>query len=215
MLRFTPVFFLVGLLPHTIFGAPFQPIVGLPSSYIPGQAVSFEVRLPDITDLGSYNIDVVIESTIGTAGVDFFFDAGATMPASSNYIFPSAANFFDSVTVDSAPNHRITLTDFDFTGVDVVTGVNDRVATVVFQTGPTFGGSLSVFVDAPLLILDTPAIEPTPVSGFSAIQADIAAAGPAVLMPVPEPTTALLLVLGATVGAWRARRFAVPVPSTR
>jgi hypothetical protein len=169
-----------------------------------------------ITNLGSYNIDLVVQSNIGTAGVDFFFDAAATMPASTNYVFPSATNFFDTATVDSAIRHRITLTDFDFSGVNVVAGVNDRVATVVFQTVATFDGSLSVFVDTPLLILDTPDAEPTPVSGFSAIQADIDAAGPLDLTPVPEPTTALLLlVLGGSVGVWRERRFAMPVPSTR
>jgi hypothetical protein len=176
--------------------------------------VVFDVELPPIANLGSYNIDVALESSVGTAGVDFFFDAAATVPAANHYLFPSAANYFDAVTADSAGRHRITLTDFDFSGVNVVTGTNDRVATVVFRTLPTFSGPLSVFVDAPLLILDTPDIVPTPVPGFSELQHDIAAAGPFDLAAVPEPASVLLLLSWAMAAAWNRRRVAWQVPST-
>jgi hypothetical protein len=186
----------LGLLPLPGLGATIQPIVGLPSFYTPGQPVTFDVRLPDISNLGSYNIDLVLESTVGVAGVDYFFDVAATLPASTNYAFPSSTNYFDAVTVDSATRHRITLTDFDFSGVNVVAGTNDRVARVVFWTAATFGGPLSVFVDAPLLILDTPDVVPMSVQGFAEIQSDIAAAGPVHITLVPEPST---LFLGAMI----------------
>jgi hypothetical protein len=186
----------LGLVTRTVPGADIQLIEGLPSSYTPGQPVAFDVRLPAITELGSYNIDLVLESTSGTAGVDFFFDVAATAPTVTNYIFPSAVNFFDAVNIDSPSQHRITLTDFDVAGVNVIPGANDRVATVVFQTTSNFDGPLSVFVAAPLLILDTPNVVPTPVPSFDAIQDDIAAAGPIDLTPVPEPST---LYFGAVV----------------
>jgi hypothetical protein len=167
-------------------GAAIQ--LNLPSEgYVPGEPVALDVRLPDITDLGSYNIDLVLESNTGTAGSDFFFDVAATVPAPTNYVFPSDANYFDAANVDSPMRHRITLSDFDLSGVNVVSGVNDRVASVVFRTAPTYHGQLTLFVDAPGLILDTPDVDPTPVAEFATIQSDTAAAPDVVLDPVPEP----------------------------
>src|SRR5688500_3352170 len=107
----------LGGLPQCGWGDPFQPIVGLPNSYVPGQPVAFDVRLPAVSNLGAYNIDLVLESSAGNAGTNFFFDAAATTPASTGYIFPSTANFVDATTVDSSMRHRITLTDFAFSGV--------------------------------------------------------------------------------------------------
>ena len=115
----------------------------------------------------------------------------ATTPALTSYIFPSTANFLDAATVDSSMRHRITLTDFAFSGVNV-TGANDDVATVIFRTTPVFKGPLRVFVHAPLLIFDTPSAIPTPVQGFDIIKNDIAAAGSFELVPVPEPSNLLI-----------------------
>lgn len=180
-------------------------IDGLPSNYVPGTPLSFLVRLPAISNLGAYNVDVVVESSQGTAGVDFYFDAVATLPAATNYVFSTSANFFDAANADSSARHRITLTDFDFIGADVTPGVNDRVASVVLQTAATFGGSLSLFVDADGLLLDTPATTPTPVDGFDAIQAAVAANGAVVLEPVPEPSSVVLLLSAAIVCRRRRR----------
>ena len=198
MLRIT---FICALLPFGLFpsrlGMAVTPslIEGLPGGFVPGTPFGFQVRLPAITNLGSYNIDIVLESSIGVAGTDFFFDVAGTEPAVTNYVFPSSSNFFDAVNVDAPMRHRISLTDFNLAGLNVAPDANDRVADVKVQTAPTFSGSLSVFVDTPLLILDTPNITPTPVQGFSAIQAAIAAAGPVDLMPVPEPSTVLLAAM--------------------
>jgi len=201
---------LLGTLALPAKSAPIQLIDGLPSSYTPGQPVTFDVHLPPISNLGSYNVDVVLESDTGIAGTDFYFDVAATTPAATNYVFPSSANFFDAANVDPVMRHRISLTDFDFTGVNVAPGTNDRVANVVFQTAPTFTGNLSLFVDADGLILDTPDIVPTPVPGFASLQADIAASGPIELPAVPEPASVLMAgisVLGALIWS-RYARFA-------
>jgi hypothetical protein len=166
----------------------------------------FDVRLPAISNLGSYNIDLVLESTVGTAGVDFFFDVAATVPASMNYVFPSSANFFDAVNVDSQSRHRITLTDFDLVGIDVVPAANDRVAAVVIQTAATFSGQLALFADTDGLILDTPDITPTPVPGFDSLRSDIAEGGTSQLPAVPEPTTQLLCLACILFGSHFLRR---------
>jgi hypothetical protein len=177
-------------------GGSLQLIEGLPESYIPGQPVVFDVRLPAISNLGSYNMDLVLESTTGTAGVDYFFDVAATLPAAASYVFPSSANFFDAVNVDSPTRHRLTLTDFDLAGVHVVADQNDQVATIVLRTSLGFNGPLSLFIDAPSLILDTSDVVPTPVPGFNTIQTDIAAAGRVDLAPVPEPRSIATMLAG-------------------
>ena len=110
------------------------------------------------------------------------------------------------MTLDSSTSQRLTLTDFDFAGVNVTPGTNDRVATVVIRTLATFNRPLSVFVNAPLLILDTPNIEPTPVPDFNAIKAGVAEAMPIVLQPVPEPSIISLLVLAVGGICLRLRR---------
>jgi hypothetical protein len=199
-------FFCFGALPQLVEGAASQLISGLPSSYSPGQPTAFDVRLPAIDNLGSYNIDLVLESTSGTAGIDFFFDLAATEPAAANYVFPMSSSFFDAIHVDSAMRHRLTLSDFDVLGANVVAGQNDRVATVVLRTAAGFNGPLRLFIDTPSLILDTPAVAPTPVANFDAVQS--AAAGAADLFPVPEPASVVSMVIGValTFACWRRSR---------
>lgn len=185
-------------------------INGLNGNYTPGDSLSFEVSLPAIANIGSYNIDLVLTGSTGMAGTDFFFDVAATDAASSNYIFASTANYFDAVNIDSPLVHRLTLSDLDLSGVDVVAGINDQVATVVIGTSASFLGDLSLVVDSAGLILDTPDATPTPVQGFDAIVSDTDAAGDTTLVPVPEPTSGLLLVLMSSIAmAWRKRSTAI------
>jgi hypothetical protein len=206
MLRYLVATLAAMVVPIPVLGAPIQLISGLPDSFTPGQPVSFDVSLPAITNLGSYNIDLILESSAGTAGVDYFFDAAATLPATTHYVFSSTVNYFNSVTLDSTTRDRITLTDFDFSGLNVVSGANDQVAKVVVQTSASFHGPLSISVVAPLLILDTPNAVPTAVSGFSAIQSGVASAEPAALPEVPEPF-AFALLAPALAGVLAVARY--------
>ena len=103
--------------------------------------------------------------------------------------------------------HRLTLTDFAFSGVNVA-GANDDVATVIFRTTPVFKDPLRVFVDTSLLILDRPNAVPTPVQGFDVIKNDISAAGSFELVPVPEPSNLLiaaLALLSILIANWKTR----------
>jgi hypothetical protein len=210
MRRSIPTLVCLGLLSSTASGASIQLIENFPSSYLPGELVEFDVRLPAMSNLGAYNLDIVLESSTGTAGIDFYLDDAATAPAPQNYVFPPAVFFFDSVNIESSTRHRITLTDFDLTGVDLVSGTNDRVAHVVFRTSPSFSYPLSLFVDSDSLILDTIDLTPTPIEGFEALQKQIADAGAIVLDAVPEPSSVSLFVLGlvALSGVPYSRRAA-------
>jgi hypothetical protein len=95
-----------------------------------------------------------------------------------------------------------------------VSGANDQVAHVVLRTLPTFHAPLSVFVDAPSLILDTPDDVPTAVLGFDTIQAGTAEAGAVEVPSVPEPSAwvpavlALLAALLAKPGNYTSGTYA-------
>lgn len=181
-------------------------LVGVPGTYSPGSPVSFDVVLPPINNLGSYNIDLVLSGTEGAAGTDFFFDVAATDAAISQYVFGSIANYLDAVNVDSALAHRLTLSDFDLTGVDVMSGLNDRIATVFVGTSPSYQGELSIAFDVGGLILDTPDVTPTPVADFAQISSDTQAGGAVTLTLVPEPGAVMLLGAGLLMaGAHRSR----------
>lgn len=180
-------------------------LTGLGGSYTPGATQTFQVSLPPIANLGSYNIDLLLTGASGTAGTDYFFDVAATIAASSGYVFASTANYFDAVNVDPPFTHRLTLSDFDLTGTNVVASVNDKVATVVIGTAAHFQGSLSLTVDTSGLILDTPDVVPTSVAGFAQIVGDTRAAGDYSLVAVPEPSTIVLVALAFVMGMSRPR----------
>lgn len=200
----TFAFLCVAALASSALSATLNPIITAPNSYVPGQPTAIDIHLPSVTNLGAYNIDLVLEANVGTAGVDFFFDVAATMAASTKYVFPSTTNYFDAATIDSPQRHRITLTDFAFAGTNVAAGANDRVAAVVLRTAPTFRSPLSVSVSTPLLLLDTPDVVPTSVAEFGAIKLAVAAAGPIELIAVPEPAAALVMLIGIGLIGFRS-----------
>ncbi|MCO6042839.1 hypothetical protein NG895_02860 [Aeoliella sp. ICT_H6.2] len=175
-------------------------MTGLDSYFTPGVPFAFEVRFPMLTQLGAYNVEVVVQSTSGVAGTDFYFELPETHPATSGYVFPSQANYFDAVNIDSVSQQRLTLTDFSETGVDVTPGANDRLAHVVIKTASGFHDSLTVFVDSSGLLLDTPNITPTAVAKFDTVQLDTANVPARMIRPIPEPTAISLAVAGVLGG---------------
>lgn len=165
--------------------------------YVPGQPKSFGFRLPPVSNLGSYNVELLLTSPTGIAGTDFFFDASATVPAASKYVFPSTVNFFASANILSGNTHSLTLSDFGLTGVNVVAETNDAVALVVFRTSPSFNGLLSLSLGEDTFQLDTPDVIPTSVAEFSEALSMVAASVDVDISPVPEPTAIILAVLSA------------------
>lgn len=206
MVFFRGVSFALSLLVAPLAAA--SPIVlsDLPTGYTPGEPFAFQVELPPIDDLGAYNIDLLLSSDTGVPGDDYGFDLDQTAPPASGYVFPSDANFFDALNTE-AGGQRLTLTDFDFTGVDVG-GLNRIVATVVATTSPGFTGQLSLTVDASSLILDTPDATPTPVAAFDDIASQTATREPEVVGLVPEPATLLLAGIAMLLGQRNRRESA-------
>lgn len=171
--------------------------------YLPGQTNSFLFRLPAMTDLGAYNIELLLTSPTGAAGTDFYFDAGVTTPASSGYVFPTSENFFASTNVLSGNRHSLTLSDFSLTGVDVLEGANDAVAIVAFRTSPLFTGVLSLSLEEGTFQLDIPNSSGTAVPEFAAVRGAVAADVNGNLHAVPEPVGIILGMAALPLGLLR------------
>lgn len=195
MVFFRGVSFALGLLLAPLAAAAPIVLSGLPDGHTPGAPIEFQVELPPIADLGAYNIDLVISSESGDPGVDYGFDLNQTAPPASGYVFPSDANFFDALNNESGAQ-RLTLTDFDFSGVEV-SDLNRMVATVVATTSPAFSADLVLTIDANAVLLDTPEATPTPVEGFDDIVSRTAASTPQVIGLIPEPAALLLAGVAA------------------
>lgn len=198
------------LLTLTTLSAPlvcrgeFVQLVDLPSNFQPGESFAFDVIIPQTTSLASYQIDLLLSSTTGTAGSDYLF--GDVTPATSGYVFPSNADFGDGTNLESSMLQRLSLSDFDLDGHSTVAGVNDRIATVSVQTSAAFMGSLELSVDANRLILDGPQIDPTPVPEFNQIVTDTMNQPAMVVSAVPEPGSTCLILGALTACAGYRRR---------
>jgi hypothetical protein len=186
---------------------PIELLENVPTTFVPGQPVEFQVRLPAITNLGAYQVDLLVESATALAGVDFSFDLPSIHVADSDYVFLSS-NLFAAATNLEGPNRqRLTLTDFELAGIDVVPNINDLIGTIVLNTSKSLDGLLEIKVDALSLILDTPQVDPTPVPEFLSIQNGVHASGVATIRPVPEPVAGALLLELVFVALWCHRRY--------
>jgi len=186
---------------------PIDLLEQVPTTYVPGEPIEFQLRLPAISNLGAYQIDLLVESATtnhssnntATAGVDYAFDLAATSAADVSYVFSSSAYFAAATNVESPNRQRITVTDFIINGTDVVPGSNDLIGTIVLQLAESLRASLEIKIDAYSLILDTPQVVPTSVAEFQFIQSGILASGAVTLRRVPEPATMLLLLFSGLI----------------
>jgi hypothetical protein len=180
------------------------------NTYVPGEDIVFDIQLPTITNLATYNVDVVIEGVGAIAGNEFRVVNDKVVPATTTYVFGSSARFALAVNTASINQVIVTTTDFVDAGTDVVVGVNDAIATVRVDTLPSFRGDLVFSVDADQLILDQ--FDPVgfafePVAEFGAIQTATRVTSPIRITAVPEPGSclALSLIAGGWIGARRRR----------
>lgn len=117
---------------------------GLPSSYSPGSSVQFDVKLTGATNLNSFNIGLILSSTSGIAGTDFYFqDPPATdrpSDADNTYVFDEDLVASPPFGFFAAPallgNQAIlTLSDFLSSGeLALVQSPNTIVAHVTLAT---------------------------------------------------------------------------------
>jgi len=182
-------------------GAPVLELSGIPSTFVPGESVTFDVLLADATDLASYNVVLTLDLTAGMVGTDAYFVA-PTAPV-SRYVFGADTAYFAATVLTVGATQFLTLSDFHdpdgdgtLEGVNTVAGANDRIATVTIATQAGLCGDLRLSFDASALELDTPSLgAPVPIDGFAALQSSLAAQGPVGVTAIPEPATLSLAVL--------------------
>lgn len=172
-----------------------------PPWYTPGTSFQTLITLPGADALASFNIELVLSSGAGVAGVDYKFMA-AVQPASPRYVFDGQAVGGFAGVIQPGHEERITMGDFLTAlpaGVTTVAGANDRVAVVTVWTAATFSAPLTISVDPASLQLDTWTF--TPIAGFDGL---VSSLQPAVV--TPEPASLLFLAGGLAAAAVRRRR---------
>jgi len=199
------------------------------ATYVPGGTVDLDVRLSGASDLGSYNIEVLLEDSDGllpggqAAGnfwlVDLLPDVGspadpadlniATRPEDAAYVFGANTDPTTRLTYEGvALGYGIGLSDYGydenlpapFYAAD--TDPDQQVlATFRVETGPQFAGTLRLSFDADFLFIDDP--DGIPVADLDPI---VLADYELFLPVVPEPATLLLLAAGAALVPRRLSR---------
>lgn len=178
---------------------------GLPSSYTPGVAFSFDVRLSGVASLAAYNLEVSVENGAVVPGVDF----NATAVSGNPYLFPSTANFLTSST---PLGNALVVSMSDFNDPDgnfvlddepIVPGVNDVVARLTVITSPDATDFISLGIEfSTLLLLDADGNEVPGSNDPSLPFARI----PAIVVPEVSTLTTTAMVSTALIGMIAVRR---------
>jgi hypothetical protein len=159
-------------------------ITGKPAEFNPGESFDIFVRVDDVTDLAFYGVDLSLESTSGTPGVDFSMEA--TRPPDGDYVFGSGAdpfNFFANAFT-AGPIAILAISDFldDPLGSVDVPPAPSLIARVTIHTSANVG-DLKIGFD--FVDLGDPAGGIIPAMTF----------GDGTIPAIPEPSTWLLALL--------------------
>jgi hypothetical protein len=195
-------------------------VIGLPTTYNPGNALTFEVGLTGAADLNYYTVGLDLTSNKGTAGADFYFASNTVQAPANTYVFsPSlgvSSPFGFAATTDKVSSTNtalVTLSDFLATGQSVAdASPYTMLATVTIYTTPKAGNLKLSFDGGSLDLYQPDGI--TPVKGFGDLEANLASFDPTPVVAVPEPASfavfgTLFLLAGVAVG-WRHRRRPLP-----
>ncbi len=178
-------------------------LVDVPTTYTPGTAFSFEVRVPELIDFSAYRLDLLFTTDVTNPPL---FAEGVA--AGTNYAFPSSAGFQSTLTTFNDSNLiQLTISDLTSPSVNVTrdsnnpTNDNDRLATIIVTPGAELRGPISVSIGSDTLFSfndeNTNFTTPEP---FTIGQADTGGQN-----PVPAPASALLLGTGAFILGFRRR----------
>jgi hypothetical protein len=173
------------------------PLVGVPSSYTPGQDFSFDVFAPGLVGLTDYSLQFTVTAGLAPNAPDLTVNAA---PATAGYPFPDTSNFSSAQTTVSNETYVSIADATSGAGVNTQLGVNDRLATISISPGVNLSGPITIsftlneFTTARDVSFDLPAPIVIP-------QSD----GPVDPQPVPAPPGAVLLGIGGLCLLGRAR----------
>ncbi|HXD85823.1 MAG TPA: hypothetical protein VN641_04975 [Urbifossiella sp.] len=118
------------------------PLIGLPTGYTPGVAVTFDITAPGLNGLTDYTLAFTVMSGPTSAPPDLTISAA---PPATGYPFPDASNFFTET--DSLGQNQLSFIIQDASsasGVNTVLGLSDRLAVVTIAPGATLSGPITV-----------------------------------------------------------------------
>jgi hypothetical protein len=173
-----------------------------PSSYTPGGVFQCQILLTGADNLADFTLNLTLSGASGTAGTDYFFQDAAQPALRYVFLGQTTLGFSRSSTGGAA----ITVGDSlaSLTGeVSSVAGVNDRLATLTVKTSAAMTGSLVLSFDTAHLVLDTSAVPPASIPGYSGM---VSSLQPMSVVAVPEPATLVLLAGGVCVSYLRHRK---------
>ena len=175
--------------------------LAVPDAYSPATAFTVGVRLSPVSNLGLYNVELVIRSPGAPAG---WLAVSPPSPAAGGYVFTTTDNFLGS-SVAAGSEYRLTLSDFtlDATGPDVTAGVNDRLATLTFLPSSTPTTPIEVSIDRTSLFVDDAAGDSLQTGG----PLPVAVVGPGATEPAPVPAPAGIALAAVAVGVFAVRRW--------
>jgi hypothetical protein len=176
---------------------------GVPGTYSPGTAFTFTVRVPALTDLSSYSLDLVFGTELSDPPLFAQASAALATADGGRYVFPSNAGFQSTLTTfDGGTEILLTLADSGpLTNTTV--GANDTIALVTVTPGTEFSGAITISLGSDTLVSAN--FEDGTPPPFEPIT--ITQAGGGDPNPVPAPPGVALFALGALALGVR-RKFA-------
>lgn len=173
-------------------------IEGVPGTYTPGQAFTFQVEVPHLSNFSQYVVALVFGTTIPNPPL-FVYSTAAPPAPLGRYVFSSNAGYQSTATlVMDSPD--ITLTFADSTATPVVTqlGLNDTLATVTVIPEAGLTGPITISIG-----------NATQLTGEQTGDGGVSTPGPFVVQPVgnsvPSPPGVVLVGIGGVFLGVRSR----------
>ena len=175
-------------------------ITPIPSEYTPGSPLTFTLQAPNLVDVTSFNIDLIVTTGDPTTAPNLTISAATPDP--SLYAFGPGGSFSSSVT--AGPN--LNQLDLNIQGAAALgqsattgTGGSDLLTTVTLTPGLGFTDSITVSVNGRTLQFNTDGDILFPFSAPPPFEIDLA--------PVPGPTAWVPFGLGAMAIGFTRRRW--------
>jgi len=116
----------------------------VPATYIPGTPFTFQIIVPEVNGLNSFNVDLIFDTAVTSPDITV-----SAAPLASQYVFPTTSGFTTSSFTGPGPNEvSVLFSDSAITPVTTVTGVNDLLGVVTVSPGADLTGPITISFDS-------------------------------------------------------------------